>query len=69
MHAFERRAPKRTEPRFHDLRVAERLGFTRPRNIRKLIERNLPDLGGYGEVCSMVEQTSEQGGRPPLSTG
>lgn len=48
-------------PRAKDLDVARWLGFERPRNIRKLIERQASSLG---EVCSMVEQTSEVGGRP-----
>lgn len=52
------------EPRILDLRIAERLGFDRHRNIRKLIERNRDELDSFGEVCSTVEQTSEIGGRP-----
>lgn len=52
------------EPTILDLRLAEILGYERDRNIRKLIERNLIELQMYGEVCSTVEQTSPDGGRP-----
>lgn len=37
-----------SEPRVHDLELAKRLGYDRPRKIRELIERNLPELGRYG---------------------
>lgn len=54
------------EPRIQDLRLAERLGFSRPRNIRKIIENNADELRRYGTlVCSNTEQTSE-GGRPGI---
>jgi len=47
-----------------DLDLAVRLGFERPRAIRQLIERNLPELERYG-VCHAVWQTSgSEGGRP-----
>ncbi|MBB4267805.1 hypothetical protein [Roseospira visakhapatnamensis] len=52
------------EPRIHDLRLAERLGFRRERDVRKLIERNRTELSDHGEVCATVAQTSEAGGRP-----
>tara|TARA_Y100000782_G_C10171558_1_gene260028 strand:+ start:796 stop:1587 length:792 start_codon:yes stop_codon:yes gene_type:complete len=52
------------EPRVHDLRLAEILGFDRYRNIRKLIARHKKELELYGSVCSTVEQTSAKGGRP-----
>jgi hypothetical protein len=52
------------EPRARDLDIADRLGFERSRDIRKLIERNLPELETFG-VCATVAQTSgEKGGRP-----
>ncbi|OEI83730.1 hypothetical protein GRI33_06305 [Brucella sp. BO3] len=52
------------EPTVEDLKLAELLGFDRVRNIRNLIQRNMDELVRYGEVCSMVKQTSEKGGRP-----
>jgi hypothetical protein len=36
------------EPRIQDLRLAEALGFERPRAIRQLIERNIAELERYG---------------------
>jgi hypothetical protein len=36
------------EPRVRDIDLAERLGFDRPRDIRKLIERNLPEVETFG---------------------
>ncbi|WP_051013530.1 hypothetical protein [Pararhodospirillum photometricum] len=39
------------EPRILDLRVAERLGYERPRVIRELIERNREELEGYGALA------------------
>lgn len=36
------------EPRIHDERLGERLGLSRPRDIRKLIDRNRAELEGYG---------------------
>ncbi|MBG0811224.1 hypothetical protein IY145_17860 [Methylosinus sp. H3A] len=36
------------EARARDLDIAERLGFERPRDIRKLIERNIAELQRYG---------------------
>lgn len=41
-----------TEPRILDLRVAEALGFDRPRKIRELIERHRETLERFGEVCA-----------------
>ncbi len=52
------------EPRVRDLDLAEKLGFDRPRDIRKLIERNMAEISGLG-VCATVAQTSgPKGGRP-----
>lgn len=52
------------EPTILDLRLAELLGFNRPRDIRDLIKRNIEELKQYGEVCGTIPQTSPQGGRP-----
>ena len=41
------------EPRARDEDIASRLGFERPRDIRKLIERNLSELESYG-TCATV---------------
>ena len=38
------------EPRIHDLMLAERLKFERPRDIRKLIERNRDALERHGPL-------------------
>jgi hypothetical protein len=43
------------EPRARDLDLAERLGFTRTRDIRKLIERNLAEIESFG-TCATVAQ-------------
>lgn len=52
-------------PRVRDIDLAERLGYERPRNIRKLIERHLREGNlNDSDVRSTVEQTSERGGRP-----
>lgn len=52
------------DPRALDLDIAKRLGFGRPRDIRKLIERNIAELERFG-VCATVAQTSgPKGGRP-----
>lgn len=52
------------EPRARDLDIAERLGFSNPLMIRKLIERHAEGLSHFG-VISTVEKTSgKKGGRP-----
>lgn len=52
------------EPRIQDLRLAEILGFERPRNIRQIIKRQKVALERFGElVCCTVKQTPK-GGRP-----
>lgn len=53
-----------TEPRVHDLRIGEVLGFGQPVNVRKLIRRHQRELVRHGEVFSNVEKTLPQGGRP-----
>lgn len=40
------------EPRIVDARVAESLGFVRPRDIRKLIERNLSEFERFGTCAT-----------------
>lgn len=52
------------EPRVLDLDLGERLGFARPRDIRKIIDRNLPEIERFG-FCATVAQNHEGGrGRP-----
>ena len=46
-------------PRVRDLRLAEALEFERPRDIRKLIERNTNELERYGVICATVAQNAE----------
>lgn len=52
-----------SEPMVRDVDLAQRLGFERPRDIRKLIERHIENLND-SEVCATVSQTSAKGGRP-----
>jgi len=54
------------EPRIHDLRLAERLGFERPRAIRQLIERNLADLETYGRLPRAVATSHDGSGARPV---
>lgn len=41
------------EPRARDVDLADRLGFERPRDIRKLVERNLAEIEAFG-TCATV---------------
>ncbi|HLN23879.1 MAG TPA: hypothetical protein VK558_07845 [Patescibacteria group bacterium] len=52
------------DPRILDVRVAARLGYERPADIRELIERNADELATYGEVFRTVRKTGSKGGRP-----
>lgn len=47
--------------RVRDLDVAERLGFERPRNIRKLITRHRSDLERFGPICSIWSKPGRVG--------
>lgn len=51
-------------PRMLDLTLAGALGFSNRHMIRKLISRHDQPLTRFGEVVSMVEKTSDKGGRP-----
>lgn len=51
------------EPRILDLRLAEALGFDRPRDIRKLIDRSMPELAAHGGICATVAQNTDTRGR------
>lgn len=49
------------EPRILDLRLAEALGFGRPRDIRQLIERHREALERLGGICGTVPQNRGRG--------
>lgn len=51
------------EPRVHDLRLAERLGFERPVKIRELIKRHESKLLNFG-ILPTVGKIHEAAGRP-----
>lgn len=52
------------EPRLRDLEIAKSLGMSRPRDIRKLIDRNKAEFERYG-ICATVAQNHSGGrGRP-----
>lgn len=53
------------EPRILDVRLAEALGFQRPRNIRRIIARHMDALATFGR-CSTVEHRPERGGTPEV---
>src|SRR3546814_6542715 len=52
------------EPRIFDERLAEALGMSRARDIRKLIANHRDALARLGQVCATVAQTRPAGGRP-----
>lgn len=52
------------EPRIHDLRLGEALGFANAIDIRKIIRRHEIALKRLGEVFATVAKTNIQGGRP-----
>ncbi len=54
-----------TEPRVRDLDLAAWLGFERLRDIRKLIERNLEELGTHGGIVV----TPSRGAGAPVEVG
>ena len=49
------------EPRLLDIKLGKFLGFKRPRDIRKLVERNREYLERFGSLCAVCRKT---GGRP-----
>jgi hypothetical protein len=51
------------EARVQDLRLGEVLGFDRPRDVRKIIQRNEAELVRYGLVCAAMAQTLSRRGR------
>jgi hypothetical protein len=55
------------ELRVLDTDLAERLGFERPRDIRKLITRWRPELDRIGVCATMAQTSGTKGGRPAIS--
>lgn len=49
------------EPRVRDFTLGVALGFDRPRDVRKVIDRNRSELLAYSGLCATVAQS---GGRP-----
>ena len=49
------------EPRLLDLDLAERLGYERPRDIRKLIERHMDTLIEFGKCATVARFSGERG--------
>lgn len=52
--------PLNGEPRIHDLLLAERLGFERPTDIRKIIKRNEKNLNKFNHIA-IVPRSVELG--------
>lgn len=50
------------EPRIRDILIGERLGYDRPRDIRKNIEKNLAELESYG-MCAKLARVVERENR------
>ena len=51
-------------PRIQDLKVAEALGFERPRKIRELIERNRAEFEAMGSMFEVQQRHDGGRGRP-----
>lgn len=52
------------EPRVHDLRLADALGFSDRHMIRNLIRRHIATLEAFGEVSVTRTKPTAKGGRP-----
>lgn len=52
------------EPRILDVKIGEELGFARPRKVREIIERNIPELLTYGSLPRRRANLGAKGGRP-----
>lgn len=55
------------EYRVLDTDLAERLGFTQPRDIRKLIARWRSELSRLGVCATMAQTSGVKGGRPAMA--
>lgn len=53
-----------TDPRVSDVKLAEALGYERPRVIRELIERHRSSLETFGEIRRIVRRNPRKAGRP-----
>lgn len=51
------------EPRLQDLKIAEALGFERPRNIRNLIKANICELERFGALLQSAKAVTSGRGR------
>lgn len=51
------------EPRMRDMDIAEALEFERPRDVRKIIDRNMDDLLSFG-ICATMALIHPGAGRP-----
>lgn len=49
------------EPRILDLRLAVRLGYDRPSDIRELVGRNVEELRSYGDIFRTVRKNPGPG--------
>ncbi|MBB4287606.1 hypothetical protein [Roseospira goensis] len=49
------------EPRILDLRLAERLGYDRPADIRELVDRNKEELETYGGIFRTARKNPGRG--------
>lgn len=56
--------PVNGELRIYDLHLAERLGFSQARDIRKIIKRYEDKLLNFGVCATVARTSSELGGRP-----
>lgn len=52
------------EPKVQDLRLAEILGFERPRDIRELIKRNAEELENLGGLFHRIKNVNDYDGLP-----
>jgi hypothetical protein len=52
------------EPRVLDIDLAKRLGFARPADIRKLIERHRESLSKISVLATVAKTSGSTGGRP-----
>ena len=59
--------PVNGEPRVYDIHLAERLGFERPADIRKLIKRNEAKLNKFNHIATVILGMA-QNGKFPNST-
>lgn len=57
------------DPRILDLRLGDALAFAQPRDIRKLIQRNLDEVQTYGEICATVAQITPDAESNPKGAG